>query len=399
MANKYEALLNKHKSSYRKEIDKRNHPTTTDNAYTITSPSQRIEVPANTFNALLSSSSSNESLSEVDNTAVETTQPTAPTDKSIDLTVYGRYNRDRLNALEQPKIDHQTHHVVGDESKFTEPGDMIYRNYWRYTILKDGSIHCTNASSNRKKITQLVLRTRTAPYEYINGIPVTNYFAMFKQAERLQHISLSGLNFSNITSLGRCFSDCFELRTVDMSNLDLSKVSDYQHMFDNCISLRSVDFSGSSMRGAVKTDSMFYGCKSISIITLTNLTGTSIVSMNHMFRSCESLRILELPNLQVDTNVEMKKLFAGANRNTDIICPSSVIVEKYFNDTSSESSESPSMENLNDDSLSGSDNEQPQQQQQNDAFPHVLTEEQRANSYRWAQPPERMIPTFVDWED
>ena len=95
----------------------------------------------------------------------------------------------------------------------------------------------------------------------------------------------------------------------------------------------------------------------------------------------------------------MKKLFAGANRNMDIVCPSSVILAKHLNDTSSESSGSPSMENINDNSLNDADNEQPQPQQQNDEFPHVLTEEQRANSYRWARPPEHMIPTFVDWEE
>ena len=375
MAHKYDELLNRSKNTNYKEIN-RDNPSAPEKITINLSRAHDISYHTDNRFSMLQYSSSNDSLSEVDNEPIQ--------QKPAALSTFERYNRDRINALDRPHVKHQTHHTVGEESKFTEPGDSIYRNYWRYTILKDGSIHCTNASSNRKKLTQLVLRTRTAPYEYINGIPVTNYFAMFRHAARLQYISLSGLNFSNISSLGRCFSDCFELKTVDMSNMDLSNVHDFQHMFDNCGSLRSVD-----------TDSMFYGCKSITIITLTGLTGEFITSMNHMFRSCESLRILELPNLQINSNVEMKKLFTGANRGIDIVCHSAVILAKYLDDRSSDdSSSSPSMENLND-SVSVSDNEQ--RKQPIDTFPHVLTEEQRATAFKWAAPPEDIVPTFIDW--
>lgn len=387
MVHKYDELMNRSKVMTYKTL----HEVTSAAPKKITIDLSRThDISFKTDNRFsMLQSSSNDSLNDVDN------EPIQP--KPAALSTFERYNRDRINALDLPRSKHQTHHTVGDESKFTEPGDSIYRNYWRYAILKDGSIHCTNASGNRKKLTQLVLRTRTAPFEYINGIPVTNYFAMFRHADRLQYISLRGLNFSNIISLGRCFSDCFELKTVDMSNLDLSNVRDFQHMFDNCRSLKSVDFSGSSMKGAVKTDSMFYGCISIVMITLTGLTGEFITSMNHMFRSCESLRILELPNLQINSNVEMKKLFTGANRGIDIICHSAVILAKYLNDKSSDdSSSSPSMENLND-SVSVSDNEPPQPKQPINEFPHVLTEEQRATAFKWAAPPENIVPSFIDW--
>ncbi len=408
MRRKYDELLNRSKDFSYKEINK-DIPSAPENI-TI---SRAHDIHFNTDNrfAMLVSSSSNDSLSEIE----ENTTPIAPQmestinditeqiDRDYDREILKRYKRDRFNAIDAIKPRRPTEHFT--ENKFSDPGDSVYRNYWRYTILKDGSIHCVNAAGNRRKITQLVLRIKTAPFEYINDRPVVNYFAMFRNAERLQHISLSGLNFSNIRSVGRMFSDCFALKSVDMSCLDLSNVSDYQHMFDNCRSLKTVDFSGCNMSGAVKLDSMFYGCTSIVMITLNGLTGQSLESMNHMFRSCESLRILELPNLIINDSVEMKKLFCGANKAIDILCPSAHILARYLNEKYVESSSSetpstsPSIETLNN-QLTDSDSEKHNENQINkqivtDEFPHVLTEEQRASAFKWAPPPEYIVPTFI----
>ena len=406
MRRRYDELLNRSKDINYKEIS--NNIPSEPEKITI-NLSRAHDISFNTDNrfAMLVSSSSNDSLNETEENETSIDTPKESTinatteqhSEDYDREILKRYKRDRLNIFDAIKPRRQTEHVT--ENKFSEPGDSIFRKYWRYTILKDGSIHCVNAASNRKRITQLVLSIKIAPFEYINGIPVTNYFAMFRNAERLQHISLSGLNFSNIRSIGRIFSDCFALKTVDMSNLDLSKVIDYQHMFDNCKSLKAVDFSGCNMSGAVKLDSMFYGCTSIVMITLNGLTGASVESMNHMFRSCESLRILELPNLIIKDSVEMKKLFCGANKAIDILCPSAQILARYLKDKYDESSSSgtpstsPSIETLST-QLSDSDSEK---HNETTEFPHVLTEEQRATGFKWAQPPQSIVPEFIDWVD
>ena len=159
---------------------------------------------------------------------------------------------------------------------------------------------------------------------------------------------------------------------------------------------------------------MFYGCSSIILITINGLNGSLVETMNHMFRSCESLRILELPNLNVNESVEMKKLFTGANKAIDITCPSTAIITRYLKDkydesSSSESpSSSPSIEKLND-HLNGSDNETSMVEtvkeepismtQPITEFPHVLTEEQRATAFRWAPPPQSLIPEFIEWHN
>ena len=405
MMRKYDELLNRSKKINYKEIN-RDIPFTPEKITVDLSRAHDISLPTDNRFAMLVSSSSSESLHSADEneTTIETPKEstTTSTAEDYDREILKRYKRDQLNILDAIKPKRPTEHIT--ENKFSEPGDSIYRNYWRYTILKDGSIHCVNAAGNRKKLTQLVLRLKTAPFEYINDRPVVNYFAMFRNAERLQHVSLSGLNFSNIRSIGRMFSDCLALKSVDMSNLDLSNVNDYQHMFDNCKSLKSVDFSGCNMSGAVKLDSMFYGCTSIMMITLNGLTGTSVKSMNHTFRSCESLRILELPNLMIDDSVEMKKLFYGANKAVDILCPSSAILARFMKDKNNESSSSgtpstsPSTDTLNT-QLSDSDSEKHNETTVNE-FPHVLTEEQRESAYyKWAQPPQSIVPEFVDWVD
>ena len=394
----YDELLNRSKDLSYKEIDK-DIPSAPEKI-TI---SRAHDISFNTDNrfAMLVSSSSNDSLSEIEEkeTSIETPMEstiksiTERIDKDYDREILKRYKRDRFNTFDAIKPRRPTEHFT--ENKFSDPGDSIYRNYWRYTILKDGSIHCVNAAGNRRKIAQLVLRIKTAPFEYVNDRPVVNYFAMFRNAERLQHISLSGLNFSNIRSVGRMFSDCFALKSVDMSYLDLSNVRDYQHMFDNCNSLKTVDFSGCNMSGAVKLDSMFYGCTSIVMITLNGLTGISIESMNHMFRSCESLRILELPNLIINDSVEMKKIFCGANKAIDILCPSAHILTRYLNDKYDESSSSgipstsPSIDMLSEQEMESTKPEPLME------FPHVLTEEQRASAFKWAPPPEYIVPIFI----
>lgn len=419
---KYNELLNCSKDNDYKEINK-DIPSTQEKI----NLSRAHDIQFNTDNrfAMLVSSSSNDSLSEIEekNPSIDTIMEstinsiTEQMDRDYDREILKRYKRDRFNAIDVIKPRRPTEHFT--ENKFKDPGDSVYRNYWRYTILKDGSIHCVNAAGNRRKITQLVLRIKTAPFEYINDRPVVNYFAMFRNAERLQHISLSGLNFSNIRSVGRMFSDCFALKSVDMSYLDLSNVMDYQHMFDNCKSLKTVDFSGCNMSGAVKLDSMFYSCIAITMITLNGLTGISVESMNHMFRSCESLRILELPNLIIKDSVEMKKLFCGANKNIDILCPSTQILARFMKDKYDESSSSeppstsPSIDMLNT-QLTDSDSEKHYETDIDEflqvfgqrceplrsgseerSFPHVLTEEQRATAFKWAPPPEHMVPTFI----
>jgi hypothetical protein len=141
-----------------------------------------------------------------------------------------------------------------------------------------------------------------------------------------------------------------------------------------------------------------------------------------MFRSCESLRILELPNLIINDSVEMKKLFCGANKAIDILFPSAQILARYLKDKYSESSSSespsasPSIETLNE-RLTDSDSEHIDEKQTNvnvksshqtideflralggseeHSFPHVLTEEQRATAFKWAPPPQSIVPKFV----
>ena len=392
IAHKYSDLMNHSKDCSYKDIEREN----TSVRDVILSRVHDIQFHTDNRFAMLVSSSSNDSLNEIEEDNESTKTPMETVTKSIvehDREILNRYKRDVLNAIDAIKVKHSMDHIT--DSKFDESGDSIYRNYWRYTILKDGSIQCVNAASNRKKLTQLVLRIKTAPFEFINGKPVTNYFAMFRNAERLQHISLSGLNVSHIRSFGRMFSDCFLLKTVDMSNLDLSNVQDYQHMFDNCHSLRTVDFSGCNMRGAVKLDSMFYSCTNIIMITLTGLSGEAVKSMNHMFRSCESLRILELPNLILKDSVEMKKLFYGANKAIDIVCPSEELVARYLKDKYEESSSSdtpsssPSIELLSEQETEVAKPEPLME------FPHVLTEEQRATGFKWAPPPEYIVPSFM----
>ena len=381
-ARKYEELANKNKNTSYKEVTVNKEVPHADT------------IPNNRFAALLfSSSTSEESLHELaEENIPEIEEQETKIERKYAIDAYRKYKHARFAAFDEKFYGRNKNRNCNTNTEFSNSGDTIYRGYWRYTILKDGSIQCINASSNRKRITQLVISGKNSPFMSINNRLVENYFAMFRASERLQFISLVGLNFDGVTSVGRIFSDCFALKTVDMSNLNMNSVRDYQHMFDNCHSLKSIDFSGTTMRGAIRMDSMFYGCESIVMITITGLYGDSIKSMNHMFRDCKSLRILELPNLQLSQDVEMKKAFYGANSAIDIICHDQTLFAKYLKDKYEEYSSS--VEQLNEISSESDESSIPIPTQE---FPRVLTDEDLQNAKTFPEPRicEPVMPTFA----
>lgn len=379
---KYEELVNKSKDTSYKEV-------------TVNKELPRADtIPGNRFAALLFSSSTSEDslheLVEEDIPAIEEQETKIERKSAIDA--YRKYKHARFTAFDEKFYGRDKNRNCNTNTEFSKNGDTIYRGYWRYAILKDGSIQCVNATSNRKRITQLVISRKNSPFMSINNRIVENYYAMFRASERLQFISLAGLNFEGVISVGRIFSDCVALKSVDMSNLNMNSVCDYQHMFDNCHSLKSVDFSGTTMRNAVRMDSMFYGCESIVMITITGLYGDSIKLMNHMFRDCKSLRILELPNLHLSKDVEMKKMFYGASSAIDILCHDQKLLAKFLKDKYEESSSS--VEPLNELSSEGDESPIPASMQE---FPRVLTDEDLQNAKTFPEPRsyEPVMPTFA----
>lgn len=380
---KYEALVNKNKNASCKELTVNKSAILADT------------IPRNRFAVLLSSSASEESLhglAEEDIPEIEEQETRIERKAAVDA--YRKYKHDRFTSFDDKFYGRNKNKNCNTNTEFSKNGDTIYRGYWRYTILRDGSVQCVNATSNRKKITQLVISGKNSPFMSINNRLVVNYFAMFRASERLQFISLAGLNFDGVTSVGRIFSDCFALKTADLSNLNMNSVRDYQHMFDNCRSLKSIDFSGTTMRDAIRMDSMFYACESITMITIPGLYGDSIKLMNHMFRDCKSLRILELPNLRLSQDVEMKKMFYGANPAIDIICHDQKLLAKYLKDKYAESSSS--VEQLN--TISSEENcEEIPVPEPIQEFPRILTDEDLRNAKPFPGPRtyEPVMPTFM----
>ncbi len=380
---KYEALVNKNKNASCKELTVNKSAILADT------------IPRNRFAVLLSSSSSEESLHEMDTEEVipEIEEQETKIERKFAVDACRKYKHDRFMIFNDKARVYDKNRNCNTNTEFSKNGDTIYRGYWRYSILKDGSVQCVNATSNRKKITQLVISRKNSPFMSINNRLVENYYAMFRASERLQFISLAGLNFDGVTSVGRIFSDCFALKTADLSNLNMNSVRDYQHMFDNCRSLKSVDFSGTTMRDAIRMDSMFYACESITMITITGLYGDSIKLMNHMFRDCKSLRILELPNLHLPKGVEMKKMFYGTNSAMDILCHDQRLHAKFLKDKYEESSSS--AEQLN--TISTEDSDEVPIPEPIQEFPRVLTDEDLQKAKTFLEPVryEPVMPTFA----
>ena len=95
----------------------------------------------------------------------------------------------------------------------------------------------------------------------------------------LTKIDLSGWDTSNITNMGKMFSECYLLTSLDLSGFDTSMVTNMSNMFNGCESLESLDMSGFDTSKVTNMNNMFKNCSKLSNLTLgTDWASNSSIS-------------------------------------------------------------------------------------------------------------------------
>lgn len=113
---------------------------------------------------------------------------------------------------------------------------------------------------------------------------LTSYEAYF-QYSLFEEIDVSGMNFSNTTSIRSMFYYCKNLKSIDMSNLGESGITTTADMFTYCTSLESINMSNFNVTGSLNAGWMFRGCSKLNFIDIRSLDFTKITSYDSMFSS------------------------------------------------------------------------------------------------------------------
>ena len=113
----------------------------------------------------------------------------------------------------------------------------------------------------------------------------------FNNKENIKSIKkLTGLDTSNVNSMGLMFSGCSSLTSLDLSNFNTSNVTNMRAMFYNCSSLTSLDLSNFDTSNVTDMESMFDSCASLTSLYLSNFDTSKVTNMRYMFQNCSSLK-------------------------------------------------------------------------------------------------------------
>ena len=121
---------------------------------------------------------------------------------------------------------------------------------------------------------------------------------MFSGWHSLTTVDLTGVDASESTDFGECFSET-NLKSIDLSNFDTSNATSMKGMFSQCKSLESLDLSSFNTEHVTDMSSMFYLCRNLRELDLCSFDTSHCLNMGWMFCYCISLQKLDLANFDV----------------------------------------------------------------------------------------------------
>ena len=122
-------------------------------------------------------------------------------------------------------------------------------------------------------------------------------------------LDVSGLDTSEMTSMGYMFDNCRSLASLDLSNFDTQKVTGMDAMFSYCNALTSLDLSNFDTSSVTNMFYMFYNCNALTSLNLSNFDTQKVTNMFYMFDSCRSLASLDLSNFDTSSVTNMSHMF------------------------------------------------------------------------------------------
>lgn len=129
---------------------------------------------------------------------------------------------------------------------------------------------------------------RLVPDNFFDGLSPWEVSGMFLGCASLEHINLSGCDFSNAGSFSRMFENCSSATYITPMNF-MAGAAPYgmSGMFKNMINIEHVSFEGVDFSQCSDMSELFYGCGSLACIT--NIDTTHADYKDGMFTGCDSL--------------------------------------------------------------------------------------------------------------
>ena len=196
---------------------------------------------------------------------------------------------------------------------------------WSVTVLADGDTiywwsdaeivylpeNCSGLFKNANKLTSLDLSG-------FNTSKVNNMSEMFLGCSYLESVNLSSFVTSNVTNMDNMFNDCIRLTSLDLRNFDTSSVTSMKAMFNNCQHLTDLNVTSFDTSNVTNMNSMFAGCSSLTELDLTHFNTSSVTNMANMFSGCSSLTDLDVTRFDTSNVTTMNNMFSRCSSLTSL---------------------------------------------------------------------------------
>jgi len=142
---------------------------------------------------------------------------------------------------------------------------------------------------------------------------VTSMGSMFSGCRGLQELELSNLETGNVTNMSNMFSGCRGLQELDLSSLETGNVTNMSNMFSGCSGLKKLDISNFATGNVINMSDMFYDCNGLQELDLSNFATENVINMRDMFYECDGLQKLDLSNFVTENVTNMYEMFHGCD--------------------------------------------------------------------------------------
>ena len=145
---------------------------------------------------------------------------------------------------------------------------------------------------------------------------VTSMSSMFSYCSRLKELDVSSFNTSCVTSMYRMFADSSGLQKLklDVSKFETSNVTNMEYMFSGCSALKELDVSKFDTSNVTNMGYMFSGCRGLKELDVSDFNISNVTSMNNMFQDCSELTKLDVSKFDTSKVTSMSMMFLNCSK-------------------------------------------------------------------------------------
>ncbi|MBQ6093954.1 MAG: BspA family leucine-rich repeat surface protein, partial [Lachnospiraceae bacterium] len=222
-----------------------------------------------------------------------------------------------------------------DLSNVTSMADMFYTSDHLTSVKLSGA---TEELTNMSEMFIHCDKLETVTFTNFDSSNVTDMSRMFMGCEALTSPSVAGLNTSSVTTMESMYEDCKKLTSFNMTGFSTARVTTFKEMFRNsgitsvnaslfdtanatdfsymfayCKDLTSLDLTSFDTTKATTFAGMFYAATKLASVDLSSFDTTYVTDMSNMFNNCTSLTKLDLSSFGTARVTDMSLMFYTDN--------------------------------------------------------------------------------------